>query len=141
MLHDGDTVTLGGAVLVAHKTAGHTKGCTTWTLKVADGGKTYNVVIVGSPNVNTGFKLVNNAAYPQIASDYETGFRVLKSLPCDIFLGAHGDYYGMTAKYAKLPAGGNPFVDPAGYRAYVAEREAAFRAELAKQNLATDEHR
>jgi len=135
VLHDGDEVKLGGAVLVAHKTPGHTKGCTTWTLKVADSGKTYNVVIIGSPNVNAGYKLVNNAAYPQIASDFETTFRVLKSLPCDIFLGAHGDYYGMIAKYAKVGAGGNPFVDPDGYKAYVAEREGAFRRELAKQNL------
>ncbi len=134
VLHDGDEVKLGGATLVAHKTPGHTKGCTTWTMQVSDGGKTYNVVIIGSPNVNAGYKLVNNAAYPQIASDYETTFRVLKSLPCDIFLGAHGDYYGMIAKYAKLAAGGNPFVDPDGYKAYVAEREGAFRAELAKQS-------
>ena len=134
VLHDGDTVTLGGVTLIAHKTPGHTKGCTTWTMKVADGGKTYDVVIVGSPNVNAGYKLVNNALYPQIAQDFETTFRVLKSLPCDIFLGAHGDYYGMTAKYAHLQAGGvNPFIDPDGYKKYVAEREQAFREELKKQ--------
>ena len=60
VLHDGDEVKLGGAVLVAHLTPGHTKGCTTWTMKVTEGGKTYNVVIVGSPNVNPGYKLVNN---------------------------------------------------------------------------------
>ena len=76
----------------------------------------------------------NNAAYPQIAEDYERTFRVLKSLPCDVFLGAHGGYYGLEAKYARLKDGGrNPFVDPAGYKSYVAERERAFQAELAKQ--------
>jgi metallo-beta-lactamase class B len=135
VLHDGDEVKLGTVVLTAHKTPGHTKGCTTWTMKATDGGKTYNVVIIGSPNVNAGYKLVGNKAYPQIAQDYETTFRVLKSLPCDIFLGAHGDYYGMLAKYPKLQAGGaNPFVDPEGYKKYVAEREQTFRAELAKQS-------
>ena len=106
VLHDGDEVRLGDTVLVAHLTPGHTKGTTTWTMKVADAGKTYNVVIVGSPNVNAGYKLVNNALYPQIASDYERMFRVLKSLPCDVFLGAHGNYYGMEAKYAEMKAGG-----------------------------------
>jgi metallo-beta-lactamase class B len=137
VLHDGDEVKLGGVTMVAHLTPGHTKGCTTWTLKVRDGGKTYDVVIVGSPNVNPGFKLVNNALYPQIASDYQKGFDVLKSLPCDVFLGAHGAYYGMEAKYAKLKSGGpNPFVDPEGYKAYVAEREKTFRTELAKQTAA-----
>ncbi len=135
VLHDGDAVTLGGVTLTAHKTPGHTKGCTTWTMKVTDGGKTYNVVIVGSPNVNAGYKLVNNAQYPRIAQDFETTFRVLNSLPCDIFLGAHGDYYGMPAKYARLqPGAANPFIDPEGYKKYVAEREQAFRDELKKQS-------
>ena len=138
VLHDGDEVRLGDTVLVAHLTPGHTKGTTTWTMKVADGGKTYNVVIVGSPNVNPGYKLVNNALYPQIASDYDRMFRVMKSLPCDVFLGAHGDYYGMQAKYARMKQGGpNPFIDPEGYKSYIAEREQTFRAELAKQTAAS----
>jgi hypothetical protein len=85
VLHDGDEVKLGGAVLMAHKTPGHTKGCTTWTMRTADAGKTYDVVIVGSPNVNPGYKLVNNEKYWRIAEDYEQTFRVLKSLPCDVF--------------------------------------------------------
>ncbi len=135
VLHDGDEVKLGGVTLVAHLTAGHTKGCTTWTLKVNDSGKTYNVVIVGSPNVNEGYKLVNNRLYPKIAEDYEHTFAVLKSLPCDVFLGAHGEYYNMSEKYPRLKAGGaNPFIDPEGYRQYVADREAAFRRELKKQS-------
>jgi metallo-beta-lactamase class B len=134
ILHDGDQVTLGGVVLVAHKTPGHTKGCTTWTMKVRDGAKTYDVVIVGSPNVNPGYKLVGNTKYPAIAQDYEQTFRTLKSLPCDVFLGAHGSYFGMQAKVAQMkPGEPNPFIDPAGYRSYVAEREQAFRAELAAQ--------
>jgi metallo-beta-lactamase class B len=135
VLHDGDEVRLGNVVLVAHLTPGHTKGCTTWTLKVEDGGKTYDVVIVGSPNVNPGYQLVNNKKYPQIAQDYEHTFSVLKALPCDVFLGAHASYYGMRAKFAAMQAGAsqNPFIDPAGYKSYVAESEAAFEAELKQQ--------
>jgi metallo-beta-lactamase class B len=134
VLHDGDKVSLGGSVLTAHLTAGHTKGCTTWTMKVSDGGKGYNVVIVGSPNVNEGYKLVNNPKYPQIAADFAHQFDVLKSLPCDIFLGAHGAYYGMDEKYKKLQSGaGNVWVDPAGYRAYIDDRWKAFENELKRQ--------
>jgi metallo-beta-lactamase class B len=134
VLHDGDTVELGGTVLTAHKTPGHTKGCTTWTMQVKDGGKTLNVTIVGSPNVNPGYVLVGNKKYPGIAQDYQKTFQVLKSLHTDVFLGAHGDYYGLPAKYAKLkPGAPNPFIDPDGYKAYVADREAAFRKELARQ--------
>jgi metallo-beta-lactamase class B len=138
VLHDGDEVTLGSTVLVAHLTPGHTKGCTTWTMKVTEGSKTYNVVIVGSPNVNPGYKLVHNQNYPQIPEDYERMWRVLKSLPCDIFLGAHGDYFGLEEKYALLKDGGeNPFLDPGGYRKFVAQKEQYFRTELARQQLAS----
>jgi len=137
VLHDGEEVKLGGTVLTAHLTPGHTKGTTTWTMKAKEGDRTYNVVIIGSPNVNAGYKLVNNALYPQIASDYERMFRILKSLPCDVFLGAHGNYYGMEAKYARMKEhAANPFIDPEGYKSYVAEREQTFRTELAKQTAA-----
>jgi metallo-beta-lactamase class B len=134
VLADGDEVKLGDATLVAHLTPGHTKGCTTWTMKAQEAGKTYNVVIIGSPNVNPGYKLVNNERYPQIASDYERMFAVLKSLPCDIFLGAHGSYFDMEAKYKRLKDGApNPFIDPDGYKKYVSQKEQDFRSELAKQ--------
>ncbi|MGC1435896.1 MAG: subclass B3 metallo-beta-lactamase [Terriglobales bacterium] len=138
VLHDGDEVRLGGAVLVAHLTPGHTKGCTTWTMKVTEGGKTYDVVIIGSPNVNPGYKLIHNDNYPQIAEDYERMWSVLKSLPCDIFLGAHGGYFGLEEKYPLMKDGSaNPFIDPGGYKKYVAQKEQDFRTELAKQILAT----
>jgi metallo-beta-lactamase class B len=137
ILHDGGEVKLGGTVLVAHLTAGHTKGCTTWTMKVTDGGKTYDVVIVGSPNVNPGYKLVDNPAYPQIAEDYERMWRVLKSLPCDIFLGAHGSYFGLEEKYLESKEdGAKRFVDPDGYKRFITQKEQDFRAELARQKLA-----
>ncbi|HEY4362111.1 MAG TPA: subclass B3 metallo-beta-lactamase [Bryobacteraceae bacterium] len=133
-LHDGDTVELGGSKLVAHLTPGHTKGCTTWTMQVRDGNRTLNAVIIGSMNVNAGTVLVNNKTYPQIAADYQKTFATMKTLPCDLFLGAHGAYYGMKAKYEKMKAGGaNPFVDPDGYKAYVADRQSAFEKELARQ--------
>jgi metallo-beta-lactamase class B len=103
-------------------------------MRARDGDKSYDVVIVGSPNVNPGYKLVNNARYPQIAADYAHGFEVLKALPYDVFLGAHGSYFDMEKKFPRLKAGStNPYIDPAGYKTYVAEREQAFRRELAKQ--------
>lgn len=137
ILHDGDEVKLGGTILVAHLTPGHTRGCTTWTMKVTEAGKVYDVVIIGSPNINPGYKLVNNAAYPQIAHDYEQTWRVLKSLPCDIFLGAHGSYFGLEEKYARMkPGAPNPFIDPEGYKKYIAQKEHDFYTELAKQQAA-----
>lgn len=134
VLKDGETVTLGEATLTAHLTPGHTRGCTTWTMQVKDRGKPYNVVIIGSPNVNEGYQLVNNKQYPEIATDFARCFRVLKSLNCDIFLGAHGAYYGMEEKVKHLNGATNPFIDPAGYKAYVADREAHYLKTLAAQS-------
>ncbi len=133
-LKDGEEVKLGDAVLVARLTAGHTPGCTTWTMQVTNEGKPLNAVIIGSPNVNPGYVLVGNKNYPGIATDYEKTFQVLKALPVDLFLGAHGGYYGMEAKHARLGTSAvNPFIDPQGYLRYVADREGAFRKEWEKQ--------
>jgi len=138
VLHDGEEVKLGEAKLTAHLTAGHTKGCTTWTMKVKEGSKTLDVVIIGSPNVNPGYKLVGNAAYPDIAVDFDRGFKVLKSLSCDYFLGAHGSYFGLETKYEQLKSGvSSAFIDPDGYKKFVDQKEQAFRAELAKQKAGT----
>jgi metallo-beta-lactamase class B len=134
VLHDGDEVKLGGAVLTARLTPGHTKGCTTWTMKVNDGAKSRDVVIVGSPNVNPGYRLVRSPSYPGIAEDFEKTFRVLTSLSCDYFLGAHGSYFDLETKYAKWKTGSlTAFIDPEGYKNFVADREQAFRRELKKQ--------
>ena len=139
VLHDGEEVRLGDAVLVAHKTPGHTRGCTTWTLKATQGARTLNAVIVGSWNVNPGFRLVDKAgspaSYPHIADDYRHSFEVWKALPCDIFLGAHGMYFDMLAKLDRIKAGANEnvWIDPVGYKNAVAERETAFETELKRQ--------
>ena len=138
VLHDGDEVKLGDAVLVAHKTAGHTRGCTTWTMKVKQNGKTLNAVIVGSWNVNPGFRLVDKpqqpASYPGMADDYRKTFAVLKKLPCDIFLGAHGSYFNLKGKLPRLAEEGpQVFLDAAEYKEFVAKGQAAFEAALKKE--------
>jgi catechol 2,3-dioxygenase-like lactoylglutathione lyase family enzyme len=105
-------------------------------MQVPDGSRTLNAVIIGSPNVNQGYILVNNRNYPQIAGDYVKTFALLKTLPVDLFLGAHGAYFNLKEKLPKMNAGSaNPFIDPGGYKAYIAEREQAFEKELAKQTV------
>lgn len=136
VIHDGDTVSLGGTTLTAHLTPGHTKGCTTWTMKVQEGGKTYDVVIVGSMGVNPGVPQVNNKDYPQIADDYARTFKVMHGLACDVPLGSHPGMYGMKEKFAKLGKGPNPYIDPQGYRTEVDINENVFKITLAKQQAA-----
>lgn len=135
-LKDGDEVKLGGTTLVAHLTPGHTRGCTTYTFDVEDGARKYAVVVVGGTSINPGVILVNNPKYPEIAADYARTFRVLRALKCDVFLGAHGSYYGMEEKYQRMKAGAkaNPFIDPQGYLGFVDRSEAAYRKQLAEEN-------
>ena len=134
VLADGDRVELGGTTLIAHRTAGHTKGCTTWTMTATEDGKPLHVVIVGGVSVNPGFRLVGNTKYPSIADDFAATFRTLAGLDCDVFLGAHGGYYGLADKYARSRTEGwKAFVDPAGYRAFVARSERAFQEKLRAQ--------
>lgn len=134
-IRDGDRVTLGSTTLTAHLTPGHTMGATTWTMKIVDHGRPLDVVFFPSANVNPGVRLVGNARYPEIAADFERSFATWKALPCDVFLGSHGEFFGMKDKYARLVAGGsaNPFIDPEGYRHFVAEAEQQFREELASE--------
>jgi metallo-beta-lactamase class B len=138
VLRDGEEVTLGGSTLTARLTAGHTPGCTTWTLKVQDGGRSYDVAILGSIGVNPGYVLVGNKDYPQIAEDYLRSFKTLRALPVDVFLGAHGSFYGLAEKHARLEKGGgpNPFIDPEGYRAHLDRQEKNFLARLEEQRKA-----
>ena len=137
VLADGESVTLGGTTLVAHLTPGHSRGCTTWTLKAEEGGRSYDVVIIGSLGTNPGFKLVNNTETPGIAEEFARAFKVSRALPCDVPLGSHPGMYNMQAKFAKLATGGpNPFIDPDGYKLELDIDEAMFRAVLAEQQKA-----
>ncbi len=105
VLHDGS---IGQPRRCSAHRASHARphrGTTTWTMDETENGRLLHVVIVGSPNVNPGYKLVGNKTYPQIASDYKRGFAVLDKLPCDIFLGAHGSYFDLTEKYPRWKAG------------------------------------
>jgi len=133
VLKDGEQVTLGGATLTAHLTPGHTRGCTTWTTRVADGGKNYNVLIACG-GLQEDARLVNNKNYPEIAEDFGRSIKVYKTMTPDVFLAAHSWFFDLAGKYKRLNAGGtNPYVDPAGYKAWVDRMEKNYAMLLAEQ--------
>jgi metallo-beta-lactamase class B len=131
-VNDGDSVTLGGVTMVAHLTPGHTLGATTWTTTVRSDEKTLDVLFFPSANVNRGVRLLENPRYPNIVHDFERSFSIWKALPCDVFLADHGEFYDMKEKYARSKRGEreNPFIDPEGYRRFLARAEARFREQL-----------
>ncbi len=145
ILHHGDTVTFGGVKLTAHKTAGHTRGCTTWTFPVHLPGesadKLRHVVILGGAGFWSDFHFVDRpghpASYPGVAEDFARTFRVLQSLPCDIFLGAHGSYFNLKDKLPRLAKDGpQVFLDAAGYRKYVSGKREEFETAFKKEQEA-----
>ena len=133
VIHDGESIRIGDQVMTAHSTPGHTKGNTSWTTKIRDGEKTYDVVFVGSQS-SLDYKFVGQESYPGIREDFEKSFATLKSLPCDIFLGSHGSFFHFLEKRERILHGeANAFVDPDGYKRYLAESEKDFRDKVAKQ--------
>jgi metallo-beta-lactamase class B len=142
-LHDLDTVTLGvpekgGVTLTAHKTPGHTPGCTAWTFTTHQHGIAKQVVIVGGATT-IDYRLASTpghpATYPTIAADFQHTFDILHALPCDIFLGAHGLYFDMLAKLARANPTDPEAVcdDPASYRTAIDRFEQAYLTTLHKQ--------
>jgi metallo-beta-lactamase class B len=136
VLKDGDQVSLGGATLVAHLTPGHTRGCTTWTMRVPEGGRTYDVLIACA-GLQEDARLVNNKNYPEIAEDFAKSIKTFKTLPADIFLGAHSWFFDLAGKYKQLGSAANPYLDPAGYKAWVDNMERNYTELLEKQKKET----
>jgi metallo-beta-lactamase class B len=132
LIHDGESVSLGGSDLICHLTPGHTKGCTTWTMDVREEGKVYHVLFFGSTTVLEGVGLVNNPKYPQITDDYAATFAKLKSLSCDVFLAPHAGFFDLAAKRERMVQGKtpNPFIDPLGYRSCIEKSQEAFQGRL-----------
>jgi metallo-beta-lactamase class B len=137
VIHDGDKVTLGNTTLTAHLTPGHTRGCTTWTLPVTDAGKTYNVMIACG-GLQEDAKLIGNKNYPDIAADWAKAIKYYESTTPDVFLAAHSWFFDLKGKYDKMAtAKTNPYIDPAGYKAWVADMHKRYN-ELLKSPAPTN---
>jgi len=122
---DGDTIRVGPIALTAHVTAGHTRGCTSWSFPVRDGDRVLNVVSVCDTGV------LATSRYPEQEADRERSLRVLRGLSADIWVTNHARPWGryrkfVASKTAKNPV--DPFVDPEGYRAFIDSAEEEFRS-------------
>lgn len=131
-LADGDTIVIGGTVMTAHITPGHTKGCTTWSTVAHEAGRDYKVLFHCSTSVVD--TLVGNKGYPGIVADYRRTFERLAELEADVFLGNHPSFFDMAVKRRKMAAGApNPFVDPSELKRFSERSRAHFEAALNKE--------
>lgn len=128
-IEDRNPLKVGSTTITPVFTPGHTKGCTTWTTTVVEKEKQFNVAFLCGLTVLPNTKLVNNEAYPNIAADFTRSHGILKDLPCDVFLGAHGSYFDLEGKWNRLKASpeSNPFVNPEELRHHVQQKEAEFK--------------
>jgi len=135
LIRDKQQVTLGDTTLTAHITPGHTKGCTTWTMTAQEGGRNYNVVFMCSASVNPEARLTGDPDWPNRGEELAKSIAVMRSLPCDVFLGPHGFFFNFMDKVARMERGEtpNPFIDPAGYKAYLDQAEKVYKEMMAKQ--------
>jgi metallo-beta-lactamase class B len=138
IIHDGETVQLGGETLIAHLTPGHTEGCTSWELEVQEGGMNYKAVIICSLGINPNYQLYKNPDRPDIVDQYRASYAKLRALAADIPLGAHPAMYRMMEKYPLIGQTPNPFIDPAGYLYEIAINEQALNLRLEEQRLAAE---
>ena len=130
---DNDTISLGGTVLTAHLHAGHTKGATSFTTNVRDGGKTYRVVVANMGSINPGVKMTGMPGFPNIADAYANTFRAQKDMQIDVWLASHASQFNLHKKYTPgAPYDPDRFVDPAGFLKAVQDLERTYREQLAR---------
>jgi metallo-beta-lactamase class B len=134
IVRDGDTVTIGDVTLRCHLTPGHTRGATSWSMEVVEGGQRLNVVFFSSLSLLDGTRVQNNPKYPNLVTDYRATFAKLRALPCDIFLAPHGGMFGLAEKAMRQARGDkpNPFIDREALPKIVADAEKSLNAALAK---------
>jgi len=133
VLKNGEQVRLGGATLTAHLTPGHTRGCTTWETTAQEGGRSYNVVIACG-GLQEDARLVNNKNYPEIADHFLQSIKKYKTMKPDVFLAAHSWFFDLAGKYRRLGTSAtNPYIDPAGFRAWVDNMEKNWNMLMAEQ--------
>ena len=134
--NDGDTIRVGPLVLTAHVTAGHTPGCTSWSIPVREGDRELLAVSICSLSLLPFMSFVEPESYPGIRAGFERSFETLRALPADIFLGSHGSFFDMQRKLgerANTTDPVQPFIDRKGYLEYIDRAEERFQKELAKQ--------
>jgi metallo-beta-lactamase class B len=131
ILRDRDTVRLGEVILMAYNTPGHTRGSTTWATVLVDNGKAYSVVFPDGGGFNPGYRLAKSPSYPGIADDYRRTHHTWELLRPDIWLGHHTEYFDLEGKRERAKTEGvSAWVDPDGYRRFVAGKKRAFEDEI-----------
>lgn len=139
IIEHGEVVALGGVELTAEFTPGHSRGCTSWTLKLEEDGAVYDALVFCSATVAAN-RLTNPPQYDGIVQDYRATFSRISTWTPDVFLSNHSEFFDMETKRVALEAG-DPlaFVDRERFPILAKRLQDAFEAELENQTAAAEE--
>lgn len=130
IIHDRQTLKLGGVTATALLTPGHLPGSTSWLFVLPDG----HTLIYADSLATPDYYLVANKNYPTLVDDIRHSFATLAVQKVDIFVANKGDRFGLAEKQARLAAGdSNAFIDRDGLQRYVELSRQRFAAQLKQQ--------
>ena len=131
VLRDGDQIRMGDVLLTAYHTPGHTRGATTWIANLVVDGKAYIVAFPDGAGFNPGYRVAKDPSYPGIEDDYRNTHHALEMIKPDIWLAQHNEYYDLEGKRKRAETEGvKAWIDPEGYRRFVAGKKRAFEDEV-----------
>jgi metallo-beta-lactamase class B len=134
IIRQGDLVSLGGLELMVHEHPGHTEGSASYSFKVREGGKDYDVVIANMGTINDGKKLVVEPTYEGVSEDFAGTYRRQKEMPVDVWVAAHGSQYNLHEKYSPGQSyDPETFVDPEGFVAEIDRLEGLYLRQLSSE--------
>jgi metallo-beta-lactamase class B len=137
IIADGDVIELGTTRLTVHEHPGHTEGSSSYTMRVRENGRDYDVAIVNMGTINPGKKLYVDPTYPGAGDDFARTFAKQKAMHVDVWVAAHGSQYGLHEKYEPGQAySPETFVDPEGFRAAVDRLERLYLDQVAAERAA-----
>ncbi len=120
ILHDGDTIQLGEAKLVALHHPGHTKGSTSFLLDVADENRTWRVLIVNMPSILPQTRLMGMPSYPNVGKDYAKTLELMSKLKFDLWVASHASQFQLHEKHQEGDSyHPEAFADQSGFEASV----------------------
>lgn len=129
---DGESLRIGPIAVTPHLTAGHTPGGTTWTWRSCDERGCLDLVYADSqiPISADGFRFSDSRTYPSAVADFERGFAVLETVPCDILMTPHP---GASSLWERLERGREGLIDREACRRYAATGRQQLKRRLAAE--------
>jgi metallo-beta-lactamase class B len=128
LLHDKDTIQLGGMHIVMLHHPGHTPGANSFLFNVQDSVHTYRVLIANMPSILDKTNLAGMPLYPEVGKDYGYTINAMKGIQFDLWLSSHAGQFKLHKKHQPgVPYNPEVFNDRPGYDAALEKLDSAYQ--------------